>query len=124
MRIALALILGFAMTGWAAIDADRRGRHWFSWAALVALTGIIGLVVWLGVRRRYPRLPEPASVTRRAGLALAGVPLMLVTFMVTGFIVTFVLQVVRVEGEAMAPTLENSDDAPLCPPRHRCSPTW
>ncbi|MGB2715639.1 MAG: signal peptidase I [Vicinamibacterales bacterium] len=109
MKIALALIFGVAMTGWVAIDADRRGRHWFSWAALVALTGIIGLVVWLGIRRRYPPLPEPATVTRRAGLAFAGVPLMLVTFMVTGFIVTFVLQVARVEGGAMAPALENQD---------------
>ena len=109
MRIALALMFGFAMTGWVAIDADRRGRHWFSWAALVALTGLIGLVVWLAVRRRYLPLPEGASVTRRAALALAGVPLMLVTFMVTGFIVTFVLQVARVEGQAMAPTLENRD---------------
>jgi len=109
VRIALALMFGFAMTGWVAIDADRRGRHWFSWAALVALTGLIGFVVWLAVRRRYLPLSEGASVTRRAALALVGVPLMLVTFMVTGFIVTFVLQVARVEGQAMAPTLENRD---------------
>jgi signal peptidase I len=109
MRIALALLFGFAVTGWVAIDADRRGRHWFSWAALVALTGIIGLVAWLAIRRRYAPVPESSGVLRRAGLALAGVPLMLVTFMMTGFIVTFVLQVARVEGRAMSPTLEDQD---------------
>jgi signal peptidase I len=107
--IALALFIGFAMTAWVAMDADRRGRHWFSWAALVALTGIIGFVVWLSVRRRYPPLADPSSVVRRAGLALMSVPLLLVTFMVTGFIVTFVLQVARVEGQAMSPTLETQD---------------
>ena len=109
MRIALALLFGFAITGWVAIDADRRARHWFSWAALVALTGIIGLVVWLTARRRYPRVPDSSGIMRRAGLALAGVPLMLISFMVTAFIVTFVLQVARVEGRAMAPTLEDQD---------------
>jgi signal peptidase I len=109
MRIALALAVGVAMIGWVAIDSDRRGRHWFSWAALVALTGLIGLAVWLSVRRRYPPLPEAPNGGRRAGLALVGVPLVLVSFMMTGFIVTFVLQVARVEGAAMAPTLENQD---------------
>ena len=109
MRIALALAFGVAMIGWVAIDSDRRGRHWFSWAALVALTGIVGLAVWLAVRRRYPQLPERSAGARRAGLALVGIPLVLVSFMVTGFIVTFVLQVARVEGAAMAPTLEDQD---------------
>jgi signal peptidase I len=109
VRIILALLFGFVMIGWVAIDSDRRGRHWMSWAALVAVTGIVGLVVWLGVRRRYPPLSERPSVARRAALALASVPLLLVSFMVTGFIVTFVLQVARVEGQAMAPTLADQD---------------
>jgi signal peptidase I len=109
MRIVLALVFGVAIIGWVAIDSDRRGRHWFSWAALVALTGIIGLVLWLSVRRRYPPLAEPPSGVRRVALALVGIPLVLVSFMMTTFIVTFVLQVARVEGAAMAPTLENQD---------------
>jgi signal peptidase I len=109
VRIALPLLLGLAMIGWVSIDADRRGRHWFSWAALVALTGVIGFAVWFSVRRRYPPLPERPSAARRVALALAAIPLLLVSFMVTAFIITFVVQVARVEGRAMSPTLEDQD---------------
>jgi signal peptidase I len=109
MRIAAALLFGLAMTAWVAIDADRRGRHWFSWAALTALTGVIGFAIWFSVRRRYPILPETPGLARCTGLALSSVPLILVSFMVTGFIVTYVFQVARVEGGAMAPTLEDQD---------------
>ena len=109
MQHAVRLIITFAMIAWVGIDASRRGRHWFSWSALVAMAGIIVFLVWLGVRRRYPRLPEPPTVARRFGVVLASVPLLVVSFMLTGFIVTFVLQVVRVEGQAMAPTLEDQD---------------
>ena len=97
------------MTGWVAVDADRRGRNWFAWAALVALTGVIGFVVWLTARQRAVPAPEPAGVGRRARLFLTAIPLILVTFMVTGFVITFIFHVARVEGGAMAPTLANQD---------------
>lgn len=108
-RIALALVLGIAMTGWVAIDADRRGRNWFAWAALVALTGIVGFVVWLIVRRRFAAAPAPVGTGRRVAMALTAIPLLLMTVMITGFIVTFLFPVARVEGRAMAPTLEDQD---------------
>jgi signal peptidase I len=108
IRIALALLISIFMTGWVAVDADRRGRNWFAWAALVALTGIVGFVVWLGVRRRFVAGAAPL-LRRRVALALTAIPLLLVTAMITGFITTFLVQVARVEGRAMAPTLEDQD---------------
>ncbi len=109
MRHAVVLLAGIAMSGWTAIDADRRGRNWFAWAVLVALTGIIGLVIWLGARRRFTPAATQLDAGRRIRLFLTSVPLMLVTAMVTGFIVTFVLQVARVHGGSMAPTLTDGD---------------
>ena len=107
--MALRLMISFAMIAWVGFDAARRGRHWFSWSALVAMGGIIVFLVWLVVRRRYPRQAELPSVARRFGVVLASVPLLVVSFMITGFIVTFVAQVARVEGRAMAPTLQDQD---------------
>jgi signal peptidase I len=107
--LALAVLLGLAMIGWVAVDADRRGRNWFAWAALVAVTGIFGFVAWLFVRRRSQPASVPPSFARRAAVALVAIPLLLVTFMVASFGVTNVFQLARVEGRAMAPTLNHQD---------------
>ena len=102
-------IIRVALIAWVGIDAHRRGRHWFSWATIVALTGMVGVLVRLIVRRRYVASSEPLSVARRAGVALASVPLLLVSYMLTAFIVTFLVQVARVEGQAMSPPLRDQD---------------
>ena len=109
MALAVALLVGLAMIGWTAIDADRRGRNWFAWAALVAVTGILGFVVWLLVRRRSELVSPPPSIARRAALPLVGIPLLLVTFLIAGFVVTNLAQMARVEGRAMSPTLNDQD---------------
>ena len=109
MALALSLLFGIAMIGWVALDADRRGRNWFGWAALVAVTGIFGLVGWLFVRRRSAVVSESPRLGRRAALFLTAVPLLLVTFMVATFVVSNLAQMARVEGRAMAPTLNDQD---------------
>jgi signal peptidase I len=108
-RILFALVVGTLLTGWVAVDADRRGRNWFAWATLVALTGIIGLTAWLIVRRRAGVIDAPVKPRLRVVQAMTAVPLMMATLMITGFVITFLLQVARVEGRAMSPTLEDQD---------------
>ena len=108
-RIVFALVVGTLITSWVAVDADRRGRNWFAWATFVALAGIIGLPVWLIVRRRSAVVDAPAEARRRVVQVLAAVPLVIGTVMITGFTITFLLQVARVEGRAMSPTLEDQD---------------
>lgn len=109
MAVVLALAFGLAMTGWVAVDADRRGRNWFAWAVLTALTGIVGLVLWLHSRRRSAPLEERRRVGRQLAIALVAVPLLAATTMITGFVLTYLFQVARIEGQAMAPTLLDRD---------------
>ena len=49
------------------------------------------------------------KLRRRVVQVLTAVPLMIATVMITGFTITFLLQVARVEGRAMSPTLEDQD---------------
>ena len=46
-------LLAFAAAIWTAIDAAKRGQHWFAWSVAVAVTGV-ALIAWLVVRRRLP----------------------------------------------------------------------
>jgi signal peptidase I len=108
MRFVL-LVISAILAGWVAIDAASRGRSWYAWSRLVFFTNIIGVAVWLVVRRRNPADTVPLSSRRRVLLGLAGAPLMafaVLLFMVT---TTFVIQGARVEGHAMAPALEDQD---------------
>jgi signal peptidase I len=103
------LILSLALTGWAAQDAARRGRSWFGWSRLVFLTNIFGFIAWLLVRRRAPVTVERLGVWRTSLLALTGVPLLLITLLTWMFVVTFLFQSARIQGEAMTPTLEDQE---------------
>jgi signal peptidase I len=97
------------VVGWVATDAAERGRNWLGWAALVAFTGVFGLIAWLVVRRRAPVVAERLGLWRSLGLRLAAIPLLLLSGMTTVFIVTFLFQVARVQGKAMAPTIDDQD---------------
>ena len=101
-------LLAIVLVGWVAVDAARRGRNWLAWALLVAFTGLVGAIAWLVMRRRAPIVEEPGAV-RSVALRLIGVPLVFITVAVTTFVVTFLVQVARVEGRAMAPTIEDRD---------------
>jgi hypothetical protein len=109
MGYAVALILSLGLTGWAAQDAARRGRSWYGWSRLVFFTGIFGLIAWLVVRRRAPVTVERLGVLPSSLLALTGVPLLALAVLSSVFIVTFLLQVARIEGHAMEPTLQDQE---------------
>jgi signal peptidase I len=101
-------LLALVLVGWVAVDAARRGRNWLAWALLVAFTGLVGAIAWLAMRRRAPIVEEPGAV-RSVALRLIGVPLVFISVAVTTFVVTFLAQVARVDGRAMAPTIEDQD---------------
>ena len=94
-------------TGFVAWDAARRGRSWYGWSRLAFFTGLIGVIVWLRARRRSPVTGVPLGWWRTTLLALSGVPLLVFAIAVPVFITNFVFQVARIEGQAMAPTLED-----------------
>jgi signal peptidase I len=103
------LLVSVVGAGLAAIDADRRGRSWYGWSRLVFFTSVIGLFVWLFARQRWPAPAERMNAGRTAFLAMAGVPLGVVTLLVAVLLVTFILQPARIEGSAMAPTLADHE---------------
>lgn len=103
----VGVVLGLPMIAWVGIDAARRERNWLAWAGLTAFVGIFGLIAWLFARRSYPS----HSVGFRHALAIAMVaPLLFgITVAVHASVTTFVIQVARVEGGAMAPALMDQD---------------
>jgi signal peptidase I len=109
MLLALGLVAVVIMTGWVATDAARRQRNWLAWAMLVAFTSVIGLGVWLVARQRIGYAPVRLGLPRGLALFLAAVPLAFLNVAATLFIITFLFQGARVEGQAMAPTLSDKD---------------
>ncbi|MEO8259077.1 MAG: signal peptidase I [Acidobacteriota bacterium] len=105
MQYAIGVMISLALTGWAARDAARRGRSWYGWSRLVFFTGIFGVIGWLVVRRHAPVTMARLGVWRSLLLTLTGVPLLVATLLTYSFVVTFLFQVARNEGQAMAPTL-------------------
>jgi signal peptidase I len=97
------------MAAWVASDAVRRGRRWGAWASLVIVTNVLGLLVWLVVRRRSPVVVDRACSRRRLAVAAMTIPLLFAWLIVKAFITTFLVQGARVEGSAMAPTLVHQD---------------
>jgi signal peptidase I len=111
--ILLALAAMMAMTVWVAIDAARRQRDPYGWAALVATTNIVGLAVWL-VRRRSSRATRPIGIARALGLAAVTLPMLILPLVLVLVLAAIGLplsgsRVARVEGQAMAPTLNHQD---------------
>ena len=68
------VILLLVAVGWVANDAARRNRSWFGWAFLVANTSILGLILWLIVRRGSPARAVRLSPLKRGLLWFAAVP--------------------------------------------------
>jgi len=102
----LAIVLSSAvMAGFAAVDAARRGRSWYAWSRIVFFTNVIGLLVWLGMRRRSPVTGVALGPMRGAALAAAGVPLALLVLLLGAVTTAFVVEPAHVNGGAMAPTI-------------------
>jgi signal peptidase I len=104
MRVAI-ILSSAAMAGFAALDAARRGRSWYAWSRIVFFTNIIGLLVWLGARRRSPVTDVRIAPLRLAALAAAGVPLGLFVLLLSATTTAFVVQPAHVNGGAMDPTV-------------------
>jgi signal peptidase I len=104
MRLA-TLLSSAAIAGWVALDAAKRGRSWWAWSRIAFFLNVIGLIVWLGVRRRTPPADVPLPAWQRVALALSGVPLVLLVLLLGLTVTTFVVQPARVAGQAMSPTL-------------------
>ena len=109
MLEALAFAVAVAMIAWVGIDAARRRRDWLRWSGATALFGFFGLLVWLIVRLRAPTAPEPIGIRRGISILLAAPLLFGLSIAVVTSWTTFVFQVARVEGQAMAPTLQDQD---------------
>lgn len=106
-ELVVALVVG-ALVALVVIDAERRRRNWLGWAVLTAFTGPIGLIAWLLARRRAP-VVDRLGVRRVARVGLLSILLLLLSVVVRTYVVTFLFQVARVEGRAMAPTLGDQD---------------
>lgn len=104
-----AALLVVAVTIWVVADAARRGRNWYGWAGLVAVTGPVGLLVWLVARRRWPVVDDSFDSRRGLGMLLTASPLFLLTILLAVVGVTFLFQHARVEGRAMSPTILDQD---------------
>jgi hypothetical protein len=81
------------------------------WALLVGTTNIFGLALWLIARRRIPVVDVRLTPLKRVLLWLAPVPVLIVSGVLALQVGTllFLMQVARVEGVAMAPTINNQD---------------
>ena len=102
----IALLIWAPVVGWAAYDAARRDRSWFAWSRIVFFGGVFGLLAWFVVRRKAP-VTTRIDLTRRVLLALSGVPLAVLTSAAMAFVTGQAVQVARIEGQAMSPTLKD-----------------
>jgi Signal peptidase, peptidase S26 len=107
MIYSAGLMFLLLLTGWVSIDAARRGRSWYGWSILVFFTSGVGSIAWLAVRRRAPVTVERLGILRSFLLALAGLPLAAFALLSSVFIVTFLFDVARIDGQAMAPTFQH-----------------
>ena len=103
------LAAGVVMVAWVGLDAARRQRNWVAWSAATAFFGIFGLLAWLIRRRAFAALVEPIGLRRGLGIAMTAPLLLALALVVATYWTTFVFQVARVEGQAMAPTLNDQD---------------
>jgi signal peptidase I len=104
----LVWLWGIALVGWVATDAARRRRTWILWTIPVLFVGVFGLVPWLVARRRSPA-SDHLGFRRGLAIFLSTVPLLLLKLVITTCVVTFLFQVARVDGQAMAPTITDQD---------------
>jgi len=58
------LVISILLCIWVYRDAESRGMSGVLWLIVVFLTGIIGLIIYLVVRKEKTTAPAPAPVTR------------------------------------------------------------
>jgi signal peptidase I len=105
----LGALIVIGMTGWVAVDAVRRQRDVLPWAGLVAVTGIVGLIVWRIARRRAPVVVSHLSTSAVIKILAMALPLFLLPILLAVVTGTFLFQAARVEGHAMEPTIAYQD---------------
>ena len=91
------------------IDAARRQRNWVAWVLAVDWFSILALIAWLFVRRRSAIVPGQISPRRVLTVIVTVVMLGALGLIVRIFVTTFVVQIARIEGVAMSPTLNDQD---------------
>lgn len=110
MTTALVLVaITTVLTGLVANDASRRGRGWVAWGVATSFFGVLAVVAWLVVRRRFDVLPDDRRDWTTIQIYLAAFFLVLFQVSARTSVTTFFYQVARVEGQAMAPTLGDQD---------------
>ncbi len=57
-------VIAILICVWVYRDAESRGMSGVLWLLIVLITGIIGLIIYLIVRKEKPTGPAPAPVTR------------------------------------------------------------
>jgi signal peptidase I len=109
---ALWLLVYFAITLWMLLDAIRRGRGWIRWQLLLhVLTIVVAVPIWLFRRRRWPVTVE-ITRARRLKLAALAAGIVAATFTLSSAVNAAVatrFQIARVEGQTMAPALNDQD---------------
>ncbi len=98
-------VLGLA---WVMIDARRRDRRSVVWGLFTVFLGLVVLLPWVVVRRKYPVVRDVTASTVRRVAVLALILVASVDIVGTAFR-EFAFQVARVEGQAMSPTLQDQD---------------
>jgi signal peptidase I len=93
---------------WTAVDAVRRRRNWFVWTLPVLFFGLPGVIPWL-MRRRNSPIVDSLDRRRIAGLSLSVTALVAFQIITAILVTTFVIQVARVNGHAMEPTISDQD---------------
>ena len=106
MELLAASFAIIGLTGWVARDAAHRGRSWAGWSALVFFSGALGIIAWLVVRRRSPIVTD-LIFARALLLSLVGVPLFVVSLPTLAFVTGSVVQLARIQGHSMEPTLRD-----------------
>jgi signal peptidase I len=103
------LTVHIVLVAWVGLDAARRKRNWVGWSVATEVFGIFGLLAWLIRRRAFAASVEPIGLRRGLGIAMTAPLLLALELVVTTYWTTFVFQVVRVDGQTMAPTLNDQD---------------
>jgi signal peptidase I len=110
LMLELVLVAAYAaMVAYVGEDARQRGRRWIRWSVLTALFGLLALLAWLVARRRSPRVLEPVSPRVRVQQFAGAVCVVSMLTATQVSVTAFLVQVARVEGQAMAPTIQDQD---------------